>query len=73
MSSITGRGADADNAGPLLPTRDVCARYKVNIRTIERWLVDDKLGFPAPIFINKRRYFRERDLVAFERSHVVTA
>lgn len=69
---ITGRGADVDT-GPLLPTRVVCERYKVTIRTIERWLVDEKLGFPTPIFINKRRYFRERDLVAFQRSRVVAA
>jgi Helix-turn-helix domain len=51
----------------LLPTRQVCARYRVNIRTVERWLENDKLGFPQPIYINKRRYFHLNELEAFER------
>jgi hypothetical protein len=51
----------------LLPTRAVCARYQVVPRTIERWVEDEGLGFPQPLFINRRKYFRQRELEAFER------
>jgi predicted DNA-binding transcriptional regulator AlpA len=34
--------------------------------TIFRWLADPKLGFPQPIRINGRRYWRLADLQAFE-------
>jgi hypothetical protein len=69
---ITGRSTDID-AGPLLPMRDVCARYRVTDRTVERWLDDEALGFPAPIYINRRRYFRERELIEFERRRVAAS
>jgi len=53
----------------LIPTRLVAARYCVSPRTIERWVEDKdkKLGFPKPMLINKRRYYREADLTAWER------
>jgi hypothetical protein len=66
-----GAAEDPDVAedGPLLPTREVAARYKVCVRTVERWL-DDEIGFPTPVWINNRRYFRLRKLEAFERQRV---
>jgi predicted DNA-binding transcriptional regulator AlpA len=56
-----------EDAGPLLPMRELCARYKVHARTIDRWLDDKELDFPDPIYINNRRYWRLRRLEAFER------
>lgn len=36
--------------------------------TLWRWVNDPALGFPAPIRIQRRRYWREADLTAwFER------
>jgi excisionase family DNA binding protein len=55
-----------NDEGPLLPTRQVCERYHVTDRTIDRWIKDGKLGFPQPVMINKRRYFRERRLLDWE-------
>jgi predicted DNA-binding transcriptional regulator AlpA len=52
----------------LIPTRQVCQRYSVNERTLDRWFKNDQLGFPKPILINKRRYYSEADLTAWERS-----
>ncbi len=52
----------------LLPARDVLARYQVVERTISRWLADPSMSFPAPIKIRQRRYWREADLLAWERS-----
>jgi predicted DNA-binding transcriptional regulator AlpA len=57
----------SDNHDELWPTRRVLQRYGVCARTIDRWVADQSLGFPQPIVINKRRYFRERQLVEWER------
>jgi predicted DNA-binding transcriptional regulator AlpA len=64
MDTLNSPNADE---GPLLPTRQVCERYHVTDRTIDRWIQDEALGFPQPIMINKRRYFRERRLLDWER------
>jgi predicted DNA-binding transcriptional regulator AlpA len=55
-----------DDDGPLLPTRQVCERYHVTDRTIDRWIRDEALKFPQPVIINRRRYFRERKLLNWE-------
>jgi hypothetical protein len=52
----------------LLPRRAVAERYGVNVRTIVRWENDPALRFPKPIEINKRQYFHEAELSAFERT-----
>ena len=52
----------------LLPTPSVCERYQVVSRTIERWLDDEALGFPRPLIINRRRYFRVAELEQWERA-----
>ncbi len=72
MTITIDRSTEDADPGPLLPMRAVCARYHVCDRTIERWMVDRKLDFPAPIQINRRRYFRQRELEAFERRRVAT-
>lgn len=43
---------------PYLPASQVRARYGVSEMSIWRWLRDERLGFPAPIRINGRRYWR---------------
>jgi predicted DNA-binding transcriptional regulator AlpA len=50
-----------------LPTRLVCVRYSVSDKTIDRWTADAKLGFPPPTWINRRRYWDEAELDAFDR------
>ena len=51
----------------LWPIRRVLQRYGVCARTIDRWITDQTLGFPQPIVINRRRYFREARLQEWER------
>ena len=51
-----------------LPSSAVRARYGVSDMTIWRWLHNDKLGFPAPLRINGRRYWRLIELEAWEAS-----
>jgi predicted DNA-binding transcriptional regulator AlpA len=56
--------------GPLIPARKVQDRYQVTDRTIDRWVSDEQLGFPKPLVINRRRYFYESELEAWERNRV---
>lgn len=51
-----------------LPASQVWGRYNVSGRTIDRWLKDETLAFPRPMVIRNRRYWREADLIAWERS-----
>ncbi|QBK30781.1 helix-turn-helix transcriptional regulator [Roseitalea porphyridii] len=53
-----------------VPRPQVRKRYGVSDMTIHRWLRDERMGFPRPIKIRGRCYFRESELVAFERSRV---
>jgi predicted DNA-binding transcriptional regulator AlpA len=47
----------------------VAARYNVTAMTIWRWLQDEKLNFPRPTLnVRKRRFWRESELVAWERN-----
>jgi predicted DNA-binding transcriptional regulator AlpA len=52
----------------LLPTRQVCKRYGISDRTIARWERDPELHFPRPTVINKRKYYAEAALTAFDRA-----
>jgi hypothetical protein len=52
----------------LYPARFVCKRYKIVGRTLSRWEDDEKLGFPKATVIRNRRYWREGELIAWERS-----
>jgi len=52
----------------LVTSTSVRVRYGgVTAMTIHRWLRNESLGFPQPIYINRRRYWREADLDAFDR------
>jgi hypothetical protein len=47
----------------LLPERLVAARYDVTTRTLARWDTAPDLGFPPPVYINRRRY---REIAALD-------
>jgi predicted DNA-binding transcriptional regulator AlpA len=55
-----------------LAAKQLRARYDVSDMTIWRWLDDEKLSFPRPIYINRRRYWKLRDIEAWERSRART-
>lgn len=61
--------------GPLgderhLPTVEVAARYATSVRTVERWAKDPELGFPKPIYINRRKFWSLKALRSFDRKRV---
>jgi hypothetical protein len=60
--------SDENSGGLLRPARAVCSRYDIVTRTLTRWEDDPDLGFPMPVIIRNRRYWREDDLVLWERA-----
>jgi len=51
-----------------LTAPQVLRRYSISDMSLHRWLKSPDLAFPRPIKINRRRYFREAELVAWERA-----
>jgi predicted DNA-binding transcriptional regulator AlpA len=41
--------------------------------TLWRWMHDDRLGFPRPAVINRRRYFRSADIETFQERQATSA
>jgi hypothetical protein len=50
-----------------LPTAAVAARFNVTVRTVDRWLGNEHLGFPKPFLINGRKYWPVEQLEQWER------
>lgn len=51
-----------------LPARHVRKRYRVSDMTIWRWLRDEQMGFPQPVYLGRCRYWRIADIEAWEAS-----
>jgi predicted DNA-binding transcriptional regulator AlpA len=51
-----------------LPAGTVRARYGVSDMSLWRWLRDEEMNFPKPIYINRYRYWRVADLLEWERT-----
>jgi excisionase family DNA binding protein len=45
-----------------LRTREVCVRYSISDRTLQRWIENAGLEFPKPVSINSRNFFDETAL-----------
>jgi hypothetical protein len=57
---------------PLQPRRVTAKeRYKVTVRTVERWEADPGMGFPPSVLINGRRYDDVEKLDAFDAACAV--
>lgn len=48
---------------PSATVRDICGG--ISDMSLWRWLNDPKLGFPKPIVIQRRRYWREADILSW--------
>ena len=59
--------------GGYLAAKRVQERYDITDRTLDRWLNNPEMGFPRPMVVNGRRYFRETELVAWERKRATAA
>jgi predicted DNA-binding transcriptional regulator AlpA len=58
---------EEEEGGPvLIPAPAVLKRHGISAMTLWRWLHDADLGFPRPIDIRRRRFFRLAELEAWE-------
>jgi predicted DNA-binding transcriptional regulator AlpA len=52
----------------LLTVRKVAERFGTCSRTVERWEYSLTLNFPKPTVINRHKYFRLSEIIAWERA-----
>lgn len=45
----------------------------VSMSTLQRWLADPALGFPRPIKIGQRRFWRQAEVTAWVQAREVAA
>ncbi len=57
-----------DSNGNFLSARKVWERYSVTSMTLHRWLQNEQLGFPKPLYIGRFRFWRLDDLEAWEKA-----
>jgi predicted DNA-binding transcriptional regulator AlpA len=57
-------------ADVFLPARKVWERYGIADMTLHRWLRDDEMGFPAPTYLGRFRYWKLSHLIEWERARV---
>jgi predicted DNA-binding transcriptional regulator AlpA len=57
----------SDTTDEYLTGPDVDRRYRRSSQTRWRWSKDPKLGFPKPIKIKNRLFYRLREIEEFER------
>ena len=57
----------------LVPAVTVASEFHTTRRTIGRWFVTPAMGFPQPVEINKRLYFRRSELEAWKLSRAVAS
>lgn len=62
---VRGPSEDDDR---LIPAKQVWLRYGVTSMTLFRWLRDDRMQFPAPVYLGRLRYWRLRELQDWEQS-----
>jgi predicted DNA-binding transcriptional regulator AlpA len=61
-------GTDGQRLRQFLTSKQVRARYGVSDMSLWRWLRNEALGFPRPLRINGRRFWKLVDLEAWEDS-----
>jgi predicted DNA-binding transcriptional regulator AlpA len=57
-----------DETTQYLAGHQVRKRYGISEQSLWRWLRNESLGFPKPIYINRIRYWTLCELVEWERS-----
>lgn len=60
---MTTQSEVSDRRIPARAVRDLCGG--VSDMSLYRWLNNERLGFPQPVYIQKRRYWREREILAW--------
>lgn len=58
---------NVDARDVLVSSKRLRARYGVTDRTIHRWENDLRMGFPQPLRIRGRKYWRLEELESYEQ------
>ena len=59
-------GNSSAAADHFLQANKVWARYGVSSMTLFRWLKDERIGFPAPVYIGRLRFWKLSALETWE-------
>ncbi len=51
-----------------LPARKVLERYQISDMSLWRWVHDERMKFPQPIYLGRFRYWKLNELTAWERA-----
>lgn len=51
-----------------LQANRVWARYGVSFMTINRWIKDERIAFPPPVYFGRLRFWKIEELEAWEES-----
>ncbi len=49
-----------------LSTEEICHRFGISRFTLRRWHESAEVGFPRPIFVNRRHYYSENEIFRWE-------
>ena len=60
------KSSEFERPNRYLPANKVWERYGVSSMTIWRWLHDERIGFPKPIYIGRFRYWNIAELEEWE-------
>jgi predicted DNA-binding transcriptional regulator AlpA len=65
---------DGDTDTDRLLTKTQVRRHFGNVsdKTIDRWVADEDLNFPKPAFIKTRLYWREAEILNWQRARFLT-
>ena len=65
MHRVFGKDADA-----YVPARAVWERFGITDMSLWRWLRDERMAFPKPVYFGRFRYFKVAEINAWERGQV---
>ena len=64
---------DANRTDSFLTSRQVMERYKISEVTLYRWERNERLNFPKPTVIFRRKLYSEQAIVEWERKRAAGA
>lgn len=71
MTAMADQNPNPNKRIPAAVVRSLCGG--ISDMTLWRWLDDDALGFPRPIYIARRRYWREVEVIDWLEAREVAA
>ena len=61
-----GATSSNESSSQFLQANKVWRRYGVSFMTINRWMADERIAFPRPVYLGRLRFWKIRDLEEWE-------